>query len=152
MAHSEASTEIDRPAADVFPWLLDPEKRLRWVTGLRSSERIDETTFREVVHQAGQQVEARATVLRQEPPHALDVTMTGRGFEARTEHRLTEHEGRTRLTSSFDVKLGGLGRFAGGIVARQTQRSLEQSLARLKDLLEAPGTDHAEEEPDPEQE
>ena len=136
MARSEATIEIERPAAEVFQWLLDPEKRVRWVSGLRSSEPLDETSYREVVHRAGQEVEATATVVNQEPPHALEVTMTGRGFEARAEHRLTEHDGRTRLTSSFDVKLGGLGRFAGGIVGRQTQRSVEQSLARLKELLE----------------
>ena len=152
MAHSEASIEIDRPAAEVFPWLLDPAKRLRGVNGLRSSEPIDETSFREVVHQAGQDVEATATVVNQEPPHALDVILTGRGFEARMQHRLTEDNGRTRLTSSFDVTLGGLGRFAGGIVSRQTKRSVRESLARLKELLESAGPDDAEEEPDAEQE
>lgn len=136
MARSEASIEIDRPADEVFPWLLEPEKRLQWVSGLRSSEPLDETSFREVVQEYGQRVEATATVVRNEPPHALDVTMSGRGFEARAEHRLVERDGRTWLTSTFDVRLGGLGRLAGGIVARQTQRSVEQSLARLKALLE----------------
>jgi carbon monoxide dehydrogenase subunit G len=153
VARSQASITIERPAADVFPWLVDPEKRLQWVTGLRSSEPLDETRFREVVQEYGQRVEATATIARREPPHTLDVTMTGRGFEARAEHRLSEEEGRTRLTSSFDVKLGGLGRFAGGIVGRQMQRSVEQSLARLKDVLESetPGPDDAEQEPGGEQ-
>jgi carbon monoxide dehydrogenase subunit G len=136
MARSEATVEIARPAADVFPWLLEPEKRLQWVTGLRSSEPIDESSYREVVQEYGQRVEATARVVRSDPPHALDVAMTGRGFEASAEHRLSESDGRTRLTSTFDVKLSGLGRFAGGIVGRQTQRSVEQSLARLKDILE----------------
>lgn len=152
MARSEASIEIDRPAPEVFPWLLEPEKRLQWVAGLRSSEPLDETSFREVVQEAGRRIEARATVVRQEPPHALDVAMTGRGFEARVEHRLSEREGKTRLTSSFDLELGGLGRFAGPLVGRQTQRSLEQSLGRLKELLEASGAEDAEEEPGAEHE
>jgi carbon monoxide dehydrogenase subunit G len=152
MARSEATIEIDLPAADVFPWLLESEKRLQWVTGLRSSEPIDDASYREVVHQAGQQIEATATVVHQDPPHALDVSMSGRGFEARAEHRLTEDGGRTRLTSSFDVKLGGLGRFAGGIVSRQMQRSVEASLARLKEVLEASRSQDAEEEPRAEQE
>ena len=51
------------------------------------------------------------------------------------------------MTSSFDLKLGGLARFAGGLARRQSQRSLERSLARLKELLEAPGAHDAEEEP-----
>lgn len=136
MARTEVSIEIDRPPAEVFPWLLEPEKRLQWVSGLVSSEPLDEDSYRDVVQEYGQRLEATATVTRDEPPHALEVAMTGRGFEARAEHRLAEHDGRTRLTSSFDVKLGGLGRLAGGIVGRQTQRSVERSLARLKELLE----------------
>ncbi len=147
MARNEASIEIDRPAAEVFLWLVDPEKRLQWVSGLRSSEPIDGTSYREVMEEHGQRFEGTARVLRQDPPHELDVEMTGRSFTARAESRLTERNGRTRLTSSFDLKLGGLARFAGAIVGRQAQRSLERSLARLKELLEAPGAHDAPEEP-----
>ena len=147
MARSEASIEIDRPAAEIFPWLVEPEKRLRWVTGLRSSEPIDGTSYREVMEEHGHRFEGTARVLREEPPHALDVEMRGRGFTARAESRLTEQNGRTRLTSSFDLTLAGVFRFAGGLVGRQAQRSLERSLARLKEVLEATGSDDAEEEP-----
>ena len=93
MARSEASIEIDCPAAEVFPWLVEPEKRVRWVTGLRSSEPIDETSFREVVEGHGQRFEATARIVRQEPPRALVVELTGRGFSARAESRLAEEEG-----------------------------------------------------------
>ncbi len=147
MARSEASIEIDRPAAEVFPWLLEPEKRVRWVSGLASSSPIDDTSYREVLEEHGQRFEGTARVVREDPPHALDVEMKGRSFTARAESRLTEENGRTRLTSSFDVQLSGMARFAGGIVGRQTQRSLERSLARLKELLEATRTDDAHEEP-----
>ncbi len=140
MARSEASIEIDRPPAEVFPWLLDPEKRLQWVSGLVSSEPVDETSYREVVQEHGQRIQATATVVRHEPPRALEIRMSGRGFEARAGSRLTEENGHTRLTSSLDVELGGLARFAGGLVGRQTQRSLERSLARLKLLLEGDST------------
>ena len=60
-----------------------------------------------------------------------------RGVTARAESRLEERDGITQLTSSLDLRLGGLARLAGGVASRQTQRSLEQSLARLKALLEA---------------
>ena len=152
MSRSEASIEIERPAAEVFPWLLEPEKRVRWVTGLRSSEQLDDTSYKELVEEHGQRFEAIARVVGSDPPHALDVEMTGRGFTARAESRLAERDGRTLLTSSFDVRLGGLARFAGGIVGRQTQRSLERSLETLKALLEASGPHDAPQEPEPEDE
>ena len=38
MARSEASIEIARPAGEVFPWLVDSDKRLQWVSGLVASE------------------------------------------------------------------------------------------------------------------
>ena len=137
MSHSRASIEIARPAADVFPWLLEPEKRVLWVSGLVSSEPLGEGGYREVVEQAGLHVVVTATVERADEPHALDVRMRGRGVTARAESRLEERDGITQLTSSLDLRLGGLARLAGGVASRQTQRSLEQSLARLKALLEA---------------
>ena len=137
MARSEASIEIRRPAADVFPWLLEPEKRLQWVSGLVSSEPAGSERYREVVDQHGLRLEGTSTVVRNEPPHALDVDMAGRGFTARAESRLEERDGATHLTSSLDVQLSGLLRFAGAAVARGAERSLEASLRRLKELLEA---------------
>jgi carbon monoxide dehydrogenase subunit G len=135
MARSEATIEIGRPAAEVFPWLLEPEKRLQWVSGLVSSEPLGADRYREVVEQHGFRLEGTSTVVRNEPPRALDVDMAGRGFTARAESRLEERDGVTRLTSSLDVHLSGIARFAGAAVSRGAQRSLEASLARLQTLL-----------------
>jgi carbon monoxide dehydrogenase subunit G len=147
MGASAATVKIARPAAEVFPWLLDPDRRLQWVSGLVSSEQTGEGTYREVVQEHGQRLEATATVIRHEPPRALEIELRGRGFTARAVSQLRETDGGTTLSSSLDVQLGGLGRFAGGLVGRQTQRSLERSLARLKELLEAPRPEDAEEQP-----
>jgi uncharacterized protein YndB with AHSA1/START domain len=137
MARTEATIEIDRPRAQVFPWLVDPEKRLRWVRGLSASEPLGASRYREVMEAGGRRVEVTSTVERLDPPHAVDVAMRGSGVTARAESRLEEHDGRTRVTSALDLRLGGLLRFASGIAAHQAQRSLEQSIARLKELVEA---------------
>ncbi len=137
MARCEASVEIARPAADVFPWLVDPEKRLRWVSGLVSSAPVGEGRFRETMQQAGRHVELTSTVVASEEPRRLEVRSEGRGITAHGEHRLEPARDGTRLTSSLDLQLSGLLRFAGGVAAGQAQRSLETSLARLKELLES---------------
>lgn len=137
MARSEATVEIARTPEDVFPWLLDAEKRLRWVDGLVGSEPFGEGCFRETMVQAGRRVDVTSSVLAAEEPHRLEVRSEGRGVTAHLEHRLEPSGGGTRLTSSVELKLGGLLRFAGGVAAAQAQRSLERSLAQLKTRLES---------------
>ena len=151
MARSEASVEIARPAGDVFPWLLDTEKRLQWVSGLVSSAPLGDGRFRETMEQAGRRVDVTSSVVALEEPLRLEVRSEGRGVSARLEHRLDPSGEGTRLTSSLELKLGGLLRLAGGVAAVQAQRSLERSLARLKELLESPRSDDAEQEPGAEQ-
>ena len=151
MARSEASVEIARPPADVFPWLLDPEKRLRWVSGLVSSQPLGDGRFRETIEQAGRRVDVTSSVVALEEPHRLEVRSKGRGVTARIAHRLEPTGDGTRVSSSLELELGGLLRLAGGLAAGQAQRSLERSLARLKELLEAAGSDDADEEPGAEQ-
>jgi uncharacterized protein YndB with AHSA1/START domain len=145
MARTEATIEIDRPREQVFPWLVDPEKRLRWVRGLVASEPIGDGRYREVMEAGGRRVEVTSTVERLDEPHAVDVAMRGSGVTARAESRLVERDGGTRVTSSLELQLGGLLRFASGIAARQAQHSLEQSLERLKRLVEdeQPGVERA---------
>ena len=138
MARAEATITIDRPATEVFPWLVDPEKRLRWVDGLAASEESGAGRFRETMEAMGRRVEVTSEVVASDEPRRLEVRSAGGGVTAVIAHRLEDDgEGATRLTSALDLRLGGLLRFAGGLAATQAQRSLEQSLARLKELLEA---------------
>ena len=138
MARNQATIEIARPADDVFPWLIDPEKRLQWVSGLVASVPLEDGRFRETMEQAGRRMEVTSSVVAREEGRRLDVRSEGRGVTARIEHRLEPSGAGTRLTSSLDLQLGGILRFAGGIAAGQAQRSLEVSLGRLKELLETP--------------
>lgn len=145
MARSEATVEIARSPDDVFPWLVDPDKRLLWVSGLVSSESLGEGRFRETMQQAGRRVDLTSTVVLVEEPRRLEVRSVGRGVTAHGEHRLEPLGDGTSLTSSLDLQLGGLLRFAGGVAAGQAQRSLERSLERLKELLESSRPHDAEE-------
>ncbi|HWN22059.1 MAG TPA: SRPBCC family protein [Gaiellaceae bacterium] len=137
MARSEASIEIARSADEVFPWLLDSDKRLQWVSGLVASEPLHDGRYRETMEQAGRRVGVTSSVVALEESRRLEVRTEGRGVTARIEHRLEPSGDGTRVTSSLDLKLGGLLRLAGGVAGAQAQRSLERSLARLKELLES---------------
>ncbi len=145
MQRNEHSVEIARPASDVFPWLVDADKRVRWVDGLEASEQLDPgepgvgTRFRETMAVPGYRLTVEVTIERLEPAREVAIHTTGRGFEARAVNRTEERDGGTRLTATLETDVKGLaGRVVGGIVGRQAQRSLEQSLATLKRLLETP--------------
>jgi uncharacterized protein YndB with AHSA1/START domain len=144
MALSEASVEIARPAADVFPWLLDVDKRLQWVDGLVSSEPLDGpeprtgSRYREVLSQYGVRTTVETTIQRLEPPRDLSLRVRTRGLDATTHTRLEERDGATHVVSSLETRASGLaGRVVGSVAARGAQGSLERSLATLKRLVEA---------------
>ena len=137
MASAEASIEIGRPAEDVFPWLVEPDRRVQWVEGLTASEQVGDDRYRETMEAGGRRVEVTATVTRLDRPHAVELELSGSGITAQAASRVAEAGGGCRVTSSLDLQLGGLLRFAGGMAARQAQGSLERSLARLKQLVEA---------------
>ena len=134
---------IDRPAADIFPWLLDVDKHLRWVEGLTSSEPLEPgeprlgSRFREGIAQHGLSTTVETTIDELDPPRSLALQVAGRGFKARTTTRLEEQDGHTRVVSILETKVAGLaGRVVGGVVSRQAQGSLERSLQKLKQLVE----------------
>ena len=88
MARSEASIEIARSAEEVFPWLLDAEKRLQWVGGLVSSEPLGDGRYRETMEQAGRRMDVTSSVVALEEPRHLEVRTEGRGVTASITHRL----------------------------------------------------------------
>ena len=139
----QRSVDRDRPPgrARSSRGSSEPEKRLQWVSGLsfvRAARR--DGRYREVMEEHGQRIEGTSTVVRDDPPHALDVEHGGsRLHRARGVAARRSTAARTRVTSSLDLRSAALFRFAGGVVGRQAQRSLERSLARLKELVEAEG-------------
>jgi uncharacterized protein YndB with AHSA1/START domain len=136
MSRSAASIEIAAPAAEVFPWLVESERRLQWVDGLVASEELGGGRYGETLEAAGRRVDVTSEIVDRDEPRRLEVRSEGGGVTALIAHRLEESDGATTVTSSLELKLSGLLRFAGGLAASQAQRSLEASLARLKQLLE----------------
>lgn len=135
MHRVEASIELAAPAAAVFPWLLEPERRLRWVDGLATSERLGEGRFREVVSGLGRRSEVEVEVVRCEPPRLLVARMRSRDFEATLVDRLEETRSGTRLTIAVEPELRSLSaRLGAPVVVRALRHSLERSLETLARL------------------
>ena len=145
-ARVQASVEIERPPSEVFPWLVETDKRLRWVDGLESSEPLDGgeprsgSRFREVLAQAGVRLTVETTIDHFDPPRGFSLRVRGRGVDATSETRVEATGAGSRVVSTIVTEVGGLkGRLVGGMVARQTQTSLERSFATLKNIVESAG-------------
>ena len=143
---NEASIEIEAPAADVFPWLADPGRRLEWMGALVESERLTDgplevgSRFRDVFEDHGHRVELEAQLVEVDPPRALAVRLEASAFAATSSQRLDESEAGTRLTALIETTYTALAaRLLAPVVTRHAQKQLEADLVRLKELVEAAG-------------
>jgi uncharacterized protein YndB with AHSA1/START domain len=139
-----AEVDIARPAAEIFPYLVEADKRLRWVHGLVESTPLDDgrpragTRFRDVVVDHGQRTTIDAEVERYEPSHGLTARLEARGFVSRVSYRLDEEDGRTHVDCTVETQFTmRVARLLAPVVTRHAQKAIENSLRRLKELLEA---------------
>jgi uncharacterized protein YndB with AHSA1/START domain len=101
--------QIAKPAAEVFRWLVEPEKLTAWAGGAGLMP-ADASTLRSGFDVSGPipalAGDARMHVENWNPPLGFAVTMTYAGGEATTTYALTESGGTTTLTSSSDSDWG----------------------------------------------
>jgi len=141
---NQASVELDAPPEAVFPLIVEPAERLRWIDGLVEAEETGPGAFREAIEQHGIRVETRVRTVRSEPPRLVEARVEGRGIEA-TVRNVLEPLGDdgtgTRLTVTVETRYRGLAaRLVAPVIGRRAQASLERSLANLKQLLDAQAT------------
>jgi carbon monoxide dehydrogenase subunit G len=136
---NEASVELAAPPEEVFPLIVDPTARLRWIDGLVEAEATGPGSFREAIEQHGIRVETRVRTIRSEPPRLVEARVEGRGIEATVRNVLepTGDDG-TRLTVTVETRYRGLAaRLVAPVIGRRAQASLERSLATLRQLVES---------------
>lgn len=100
---TSAQITIDKPAAEVFRWLVEPEKLTAWAggPGLMPADpavlRSGFETSGPIPALAG---DAYLRIENWNPPRGFAVTMTYAGGDATTTYTLTESRGTTTLTSA----------------------------------------------------
>jgi uncharacterized protein YndB with AHSA1/START domain len=135
--------EIARPAADVFPYLVESEKRRQWVHGLVESTPLDGgeprvgSRFRDVVVDHGQRTTVDAEIERYEPDDALTARLEAKGFVSRVSYELQELDGRTLVACTLETEFTmRVARLVGPLVTRHAQKALDGSLEKLKRVLQ----------------
>jgi carbon monoxide dehydrogenase subunit G len=138
----EHSVTVDKPPAEVFPWLLDADKVPRWMTGLDVYEPLDPpplrigSRIRQELSVSGHQLRFELRVAEFAAPRRAVLRFEGSGFKAANEYSIAELGGGSRVTwviagdaTSFKAKL------IAPMVQAKLQEKLETDLARLRTLL-----------------
>ena len=140
---NEHSVEIAAAPEDVFPWLADAERRLRWMGALVESEPLTDgppelgSRYRDVFEDHGQRIELEAELVVVEPDERLTARLVSKGFESTSSQRLEATREGTRLTAAVETRYTMLAaRLLAPLVTRHAQKQLEADLARLKELVE----------------
>jgi carbon monoxide dehydrogenase subunit G len=138
----ESTVEVDKPPAEVFPWLLDADKVPRWMTGLVAYEPLEPgplgvgSRIRQELSVSGQQLRFELQVAELDAPRRAVLRFEGSGFKAANEYSVAETGSGSRVTwlisgdtTSFKAKL------IAPLVQAKLQEKLDTDLARLRALL-----------------
>lgn len=142
IAHTEYATTLEHPAAQIWPWIVEPSRLKQWLGGFVDSIPDDRGGLRvgarstELVDLDGRRWEIRSEVTALEPGRRIVLHMTADGFEDDTEYSLQEQGGATVLRYKNDAHYTMLiARLMSPIISRDVQRKLKTDLGKLRELL-----------------
>lgn len=142
LAHAEVAVTFPQPAAQIWPWIVEPGRLRQWLGGYVDSIREDKGELRvgtrstELVELDGRRWEIRSQVTALEPGRRLALHMNADGFEDDTEYTLEEQGGQTTVRYKNDAHYTMLiARLMSPIICRSVQRKVKTDLGKLGELL-----------------
>ncbi len=139
----EASVEIDRPAFEVFPWLVEKDKLMQWISGLK--EMTPETDMGLIVGARGKELmvlngtrfELLTEITTLIPNKLLTIKLKSDGFKGDVAYILLENNGKTQLFyyGSFQY-IPFYARLFEPLVTPSAKSRLQTELINLKHLIE----------------
>ena len=141
----ERQVDIAAPPEEVYDLIADPDRLGEWVTihqyldGEPPAELVEGAKMAQCLRLAGRNFKVKWKVVESDRPHRL--VWEGRGpvrSKAKVVNELTPTERGTRFSYSNEFSLPGgpLGSMAGPVVRRVTAGELDETLQKLKALLE----------------
>jgi uncharacterized protein YndB with AHSA1/START domain len=138
-----SSITINRPVADVFQFVADYANTTKWSVGVIDAAitspdgmRVG-ATFRWVAQIVGQKMETKGEITAYDPPHSSAWKSTGGPFPVSGSFTCEAVAGGTRVTQTVDAEPGGFFKLAEGLLMKQVQGQWDESLKKLKQVLEA---------------
>jgi len=143
MIKVEHSLAINKPAADVFAYIVDPANTVKYDDELLESKLLTPgpiavgsviTDKRKFI---GRELESELKVTAYEPNSRFALKVTKGPVPFEITYTLSAAGGGTQLNVKAEGEPGGFFKLAGGLVAKQLQASLEKTSAKIKKNLES---------------
>jgi carbon monoxide dehydrogenase subunit G len=134
---------IARPLDQVFAFVEDARNRPLWDDSVKSEELTSPepigvgSTVRTQLRSMGREYEYTWKIVEHAPPGRITIESTSGPFPTTLAFRLEDREGGTWLDFSVTGRPAGPLRLLQPLIARNTQKNLDRSFPRLKQVLEA---------------
>lgn len=148
MFTKSVAVTIARPIDEVFTFVADARNRPRWDDSVDSEELTSPepigvgTTVRTTLRSMGREYVYTWEVTEHEPPERMTIESTSGPMSTTLVYRLEARDGATSLHFAVTGRPTGALRPLQPLIARTTQRNLDQGFARLKSLLESDHSSH----------
>src|SRR5512135_83644 len=103
------AVEIAGAPDEVFPWIDDPEKAMKWQAGVKQAEIITDTperigtTFREEMEEGGNRLEMRGVISGYVKNKMIAFQLDSRIHRLEVEYSITGAAGRSVVTVESDI-------------------------------------------------
>ncbi len=146
MPRIESRVEIGAPPATVFPWLVEPDRLSRWISGFIGSEPIGEggvrvgSRSRDIIEAEGRRIEVETEIVELRPGERLAVRITSSGSDQIDSYDLAARDGATELTYQSDMRMRGLTQLLTPLITPRIRARADNDLATLKREVEGDGS------------
>ena len=140
----EHTVEIERPVAEVFAFMADPDNLPQWQSGLLEVRRESGASgvgarHLEVRTMLGKRIEQTLEVTALEPNSQLDLAVVEGPVQQTVRHTFEGTDRGARVTVVGEGDPGALFALAGPLIARAVKKQSQADFKRLKALLESGG-------------
>lgn len=141
------SKEILRPPEIVFPWIVEPEKAMKWQRNVKGGEIIIKTpemigtTFTEVIEEDGKVLEMQGTITKYKEDQIIGFHIQSKIHEFDVSYAVEEVNEATRLTIEAIIKwkfpMNIISLFIGRKIEKGLLKQIESEVLELKRLCES---------------
>ncbi len=137
------AVQVSRPPDEVFAFVADARNRPLWDDSVDTEELTSHepigvgSTVRTGLRSMGRDYVLTWEIIEHEPPSRQTIESTSGPFATTLAYRLSAQDGGTLVVFSVTGRPTGLLRLLQPLIARNTQKNLDQGFPRLKRVLEA---------------